>query len=34
LLDWLENHGCTRLEVTVADDGFAVRCLCPPDGGP
>jgi len=30
LLDWLENHGCTGLAVTVAEDGFAVRFICPP----
>jgi CheY-like chemotaxis protein len=30
VLDWLENHGCTGLAVTAEEDGFAVRCLCPP----
>jgi CheY-like chemotaxis protein len=30
LLDWLENHGCTELSVTIEEGGFAVRCLCPP----
>jgi CheY-like chemotaxis protein len=30
LLDWLENHGCTGLAVTTEEDGFAVRCICPP----
>jgi CheY-like chemotaxis protein len=30
LLDWLENHGCTGLAVTAEEDGFAVRCVCPP----
>jgi hypothetical protein len=30
LLDWLENHGCTALAVTPAEDGFVVRCLPPP----
>jgi CheY-like chemotaxis protein len=30
LLDWLGNHGCTGLAVTTEDDGFAVRCNCPP----
>jgi CheY-like chemotaxis protein len=30
LLDWLENHGCTELSVTIEAGGFAVRCLCPP----
>ena len=31
LLDWLENHGCTGLAVTLEEDGFAVRCICPPE---
>jgi two-component system cell cycle response regulator DivK len=30
LLDWLENHGCTARAVTLAADGFVVRCLPPP----
>jgi CheY-like chemotaxis protein len=31
LLDWLESHGCTGLEVYGEEGGgFAVRCLCPP----
>jgi CheY-like chemotaxis protein len=31
LLDWLENHGCTGLEVSCDEEaGFGVRCLCPP----
>jgi CheY-like chemotaxis protein len=31
LLDWLENHGCTGLEVNCREEtGFAVRCVCPP----
>jgi CheY-like chemotaxis protein len=30
MLDWLENHGCTGLEVSVTEEGFAVRCFCPP----
>jgi CheY-like chemotaxis protein len=30
LLDWLENQGCTQLEMTMTDDGVTVRCLCPP----
>jgi CheY-like chemotaxis protein len=30
LLDWLQKHGCTGLAVTLADDGFVVRCLPPP----
>jgi len=31
LLDWLENHGCTGLEVSHQEEtGFAVRCVCPP----
>jgi hypothetical protein len=30
LLDWLENHGSHGLTVTLADDGFVVRCLPPP----
>ena len=29
LLDWLENHGSPGLTVTLADDGFVVRCLPP-----
>jgi CheY-like chemotaxis protein len=31
LLDWLENHGCTQLELAWRGDqeGFAVRCACP-----
>jgi hypothetical protein len=30
LLDWLEAHGCTRLEVSAADGGgVGVRCVCP-----
>jgi hypothetical protein len=28
LLDWLEAHGCTRLEVSAVGGG--VRCVCPP----
>jgi CheY-like chemotaxis protein len=31
LLDWLENHGCTGLEMQYeGETGFAVRCTCPP----
>jgi CheY-like chemotaxis protein len=31
LLDWLENHGCTGLEVVCQAEGeFAVRCVPPP----
>ena len=31
LLDWLENHGCTRLEIQCqSETGFAVSCACPP----
>jgi len=30
LLDWLENHDCTGLAVTMEGDSFAVRCVCPP----
>jgi CheY-like chemotaxis protein len=31
LLDWLENHGCTSLEmVTLEEGGCAVRCVPPP----
>jgi CheY-like chemotaxis protein len=30
LLDWVANHGCTGLAVTLEEDGFAVRCICPP----
>jgi two-component system, cell cycle response regulator DivK len=30
LLDWLENHGCTQLEVAIGSEGVTVRCLCPP----
>ncbi len=30
LLDWLENHHCTGLAVTMEGDDFAVRCICPP----
>src|SRR5437763_4291879 len=31
LLDWLENHGCTGLEVSCPEGtAFAVRCVCPP----
>ena len=30
LLDWLENHDCTGLAVTMERDSFAVRCVCPP----
>jgi DNA-binding response OmpR family regulator len=30
LLDWLENQRCTGLAVTAEDDGFVIRCICPP----
>jgi CheY-like chemotaxis protein len=31
LLDWLENQGCTGLELEWRQEaGFAVRCACPP----
>jgi hypothetical protein len=30
LLDRLENYGCTAVEMDLRDDGFAVRCVCPP----
>jgi CheY-like chemotaxis protein len=30
LLDWLERQGCSGLEVSCGEGGFAVRCLCPP----
>jgi hypothetical protein len=30
LLDWLEGHGCTDLEVSAAGGGVRVRCVCPP----
>jgi hypothetical protein len=31
LLDWLEAHGCTRLEVSaVGGGGVGVRCVGPP----
>jgi len=30
LLDWLENHGCTKTEVSMGSEGVTVRCLCPP----
>jgi CheY-like chemotaxis protein len=30
LLDWLEQQGCTQLEVDLRDDGWAVGCACPP----
>jgi DNA-binding response OmpR family regulator len=31
LMDWLENHGCTNLEVDWrGEEGFALRCACPP----
>ena len=39
LLDWLEGHGCTGLEVSAVDGSVRVRCVCPPGfwlggGGP
>jgi CheY-like chemotaxis protein len=30
LLDWLQNQRCTRIEVSMKDDQFTVRCICPP----
>jgi CheY-like chemotaxis protein len=31
LMDWLENNGCTGLELDWrGEENFAVRCLCPP----
>jgi CheY-like chemotaxis protein len=30
LMDWLENQGCTNLEVSLDDETFTVRCDCPP----
>jgi CheY-like chemotaxis protein len=31
LMDWLENHGCTRMELDYrGEEGFAVRCCSPP----
>jgi CheY-like chemotaxis protein len=30
LLDWLANQRCTGLAVSIAEDGFVVRCVCPP----
>jgi CheY-like chemotaxis protein len=30
LLDWLENHGCTRLEAQRHGERWAVGCVCPP----
>jgi hypothetical protein len=31
LLDWLENQGCTGVQVSAEEGGgFAVRCACPP----
>jgi CheY-like chemotaxis protein len=31
LMDWLENNGCSGLELDWRGEGkFAVRCLCPP----
>jgi hypothetical protein len=31
LLDWLENQGCTGVEVAHREGtGFAVRYVCPP----
>jgi CheY-like chemotaxis protein len=29
LLDWLQNHGCTQLQISLKDDEVTVRCLCP-----
>jgi CheY-like chemotaxis protein len=26
LLDWLQNHGCTKLDATLDATGWAVRC--------
>jgi CheY-like chemotaxis protein len=30
VLDWLENHSCTGLAVTIEENGFAVHFVCPP----
>jgi hypothetical protein len=31
LLDWLQNHGCTKVEVELDEaDRFAVRFALPP----
>jgi CheY-like chemotaxis protein len=30
LLDWLENHGCTRMQVSLEANGLTVHCTCPP----
>jgi CheY-like chemotaxis protein len=30
LLDWLENHGCTGLGVSLQESGVAVYGICPP----
>jgi hypothetical protein len=29
LLDWLENHGCTDIEVSLDAGQVVVRCACP-----
>jgi hypothetical protein len=37
LLDWLQNHGCTKVEVELEEGGgFTVRFVFPPPdtGGP
>ena len=30
LLDWLQNHGCTKLDASLDATGWAVRCQPPP----
>jgi CheY-like chemotaxis protein len=30
LLDWLENHGCHDLGVSLMASAITVRCICPP----
>jgi CheY-like chemotaxis protein len=30
LLDWLQNHGCTELDVAIEEQGVSVYGVCPP----
>jgi len=30
VLEWLKNHSCTGLAVKAEEDGYVVRCVCPP----
>jgi CheY-like chemotaxis protein len=30
LMDWLENHGCTELELSSDADDYTIHCVCPP----